>query len=527
MQRMESLPDIACERGRGLAEIRGWDPLDRRVEVEKKERYAQALRDQMAVNASLQAAARPDTSSPGAGRTASLGTRVVGGSTLAGIGGARIAGDTRFLDVGSPCSAPYLGSAPSLSTPPRSPITGGDPSRVAADKVAQVQEMMRQRLQALHEEQNRQWQSIQAALRDQLGSARETAEEAVRREVGAALREQAAEISQLRAAVGDVAALRHASGEQGRRGEQLADELAEVKRALSRLEAQVQGHHEVLQEHARELERLRVSHQECQRYHQDAARERAELLRAQRASDETVARLRAQCQEQASAVERLEANHLECGRCRAEMQREQRAADEMLVRLRAEQAALAARAAEFPALLARLREEVPRLAAAAPREVADRLRPRELPPPTPPREPSPPRLVADVSPLAFAVLRGAEGAVHELPSLENSVGRSPTCGACVPGFQAVSNRHASIDIDNDGHSAIRDLGSRNGTFVNDHRVPPGSGLVLRSGDVVRLGADGPAFVFEYGPAYFARWPREPERAPAGPRRGGRSESPWK
>jgi pSer/pThr/pTyr-binding forkhead associated (FHA) protein len=48
----------------------------------------------------------------------------------------------------------------------------------------------------------------------------------------------------------------------------------------------------------------------------------------------------------------------------------------------------------------------------------------------------------------------------------------------------VSRRHAAIRGDAGAH-AIEDLGSRNGTWVNDRRIEEPT--VLREGDVVRLG----------------------------------------
>lgn len=57
----------------------------------------------------------------------------------------------------------------------------------------------------------------------------------------------------------------------------------------------------------------------------------------------------------------------------------------------------------------------------------------------------------------------------------------------------VSRRHARIMCDTaDGSTVtITDLGSRNGTFINRRRVH--GRAVLRSGDVVQLGAGGPEF----------------------------------
>jgi pSer/pThr/pTyr-binding forkhead associated (FHA) protein len=47
----------------------------------------------------------------------------------------------------------------------------------------------------------------------------------------------------------------------------------------------------------------------------------------------------------------------------------------------------------------------------------------------------------------------------------------------------VSRRHAEVVLDGRGY-VVRDLGSNNGTFVNDQRVDE---TKLNDGDVVRLG----------------------------------------
>merc|ERR1719330_1550494 len=94
--------------------------------------------------------------------------------------------------------------------------------------------------------------------------------------------------------------------------------------------------------------------------------------------------------------------------------------------------------------------------------------------------------------------------------MKNVVGRSPCCNVCIPGSQAISNRHAIVEIDSTGKTNVMDLSSRNGTFLNDRRVPQDVGFVITRGDSIRLGADGPSFAFEFGPAYYARWPQDPE-----------------
>jgi len=50
----------------------------------------------------------------------------------------------------------------------------------------------------------------------------------------------------------------------------------------------------------------------------------------------------------------------------------------------------------------------------------------------------------------------------------------------------VSRRHVRLAVDRDGRAMIEDLGSKNGTFVNDRAVAAATPLV--DGDVVRIGS---------------------------------------
>ena len=69
---------------------------------------------------------------------------------------------------------------------------------------------------------------------------------------------------------------------------------------------------------------------------------------------------------------------------------------------------------------------------------------------------------------------------------ENIVGRNPECAVWVDAA-GVSRRHARVQLDADsGAATIEDLGSTNGTFVNETRAE--SLVTLRDGDVVHLGS---------------------------------------
>lgn len=52
----------------------------------------------------------------------------------------------------------------------------------------------------------------------------------------------------------------------------------------------------------------------------------------------------------------------------------------------------------------------------------------------------------------------------------------------------LSRRHASIEVQFGGLVMVTDLGSTNGSFLNDKRLPPNVAMPMKSGDKVRLGA---------------------------------------
>jgi predicted component of type VI protein secretion system len=87
----------------------------------------------------------------------------------------------------------------------------------------------------------------------------------------------------------------------------------------------------------------------------------------------------------------------------------------------------------------------------------------------------------DVTDLIFVEQKPMEGREHKL-SPGDTIGREG-CEVVLPDPE-VSRRHATIRSEG-GSLAIEDLGSTNGTYVNDHRV---HGVQpLKDGDVVRLG----------------------------------------
>lgn len=76
--------------------------------------------------------------------------------------------------------------------------------------------------------------------------------------------------------------------------------------------------------------------------------------------------------------------------------------------------------------------------------------------------------------------KGSEFAVSD----EMTVGRAPGCGISLPDDTFVSQLHARI-FRRDGDVFVEDLGSTNGTYLNDKQVT--SAVPLRKGDKVKFG----------------------------------------
>lgn len=74
---------------------------------------------------------------------------------------------------------------------------------------------------------------------------------------------------------------------------------------------------------------------------------------------------------------------------------------------------------------------------------------------------------------------------------------------------SISNLHAELNILGPGHYRIRDLGSTNGTFINDRRVPP-QGEELADGDRIKMGRFEFYFLFP-GSLYLRLTPTNVQR----------------
>ena len=74
------------------------------------------------------------------------------------------------------------------------------------------------------------------------------------------------------------------------------------------------------------------------------------------------------------------------------------------------------------------------------------------------------------------------GRRYVIDQIDMVIGRSPECSITV-NEQSVSRKHASCTTI-DGEVSIQDLGSSNGTFVNDNKIDT---KTLQDGDILRLG----------------------------------------
>jgi pSer/pThr/pTyr-binding forkhead associated (FHA) protein len=69
-----------------------------------------------------------------------------------------------------------------------------------------------------------------------------------------------------------------------------------------------------------------------------------------------------------------------------------------------------------------------------------------------------------------------------LPSTVTTIGRRHSCDLCIP-LTSVSKKHCQLNHD-DGVLKIRDLDSRNGTYLNGKRV---NEAVIQAGDSIKIG----------------------------------------
>lgn len=143
---------------------------------------------------------------------------------------------------------------------------------------------------------------------------------------------------------------------------------------------------------------------------------------------------------------------------------------------------------EADAVLARFLELIPE----EPEPPTEPAREEESPTIVSAEAPSAPGGSTAVVPVGRLVAAGAEERSFVLDSAA-TIGRTPDNDIAI-NARAVSRRHARIEMTSGGY-IIRDLGSGNGTFVNDERIEEHG---LTHGDHVRFGTE--AFLFYSSPS---------------------------
>ena len=94
------------------------------------------------------------------------------------------------------------------------------------------------------------------------------------------------------------------------------------------------------------------------------------------------------------------------------------------------------------------------------------------------------------------IIRGKpQGHRFFLTHEEMYVGRDPACEIALSDPN-ISRKHAKITHGGEGTIVLEDLGSSNGTYVNDRKVASGSPVVLAKEDMVKLGS----FILKFLPA---------------------------
>ena len=124
---------------------------------------------------------------------------------------------------------------------------------------------------------------------------------------------------------------------------------------------------------------------------------------------------------------------------------------------------------------------------------------RQQPPPPPPQQQQPVRPPAPKGPAQPAFVEFVRGSTGKLERIQVSkdvvrLGREPEMEVAIDAAAAVvSRRHAEIRRGGDGQSVLHDLGSFNGTLLNDQRITQPTPLF--DGDRIQLGMGGPILRF--------------------------------
>jgi chromosome segregation ATPase len=372
--------------------------------------------------------------------------------------------------------------------------TGKAESWGTAGKVSQLQSMIHDRLKYLEDQQRQYWEQLQLMDRVQgdmrqeaATAARDAAETVIHKQCGI-LREEIGNQA-VRAAQETAANVAREAAASAAREAAIAarDAAASVAR-----EAALDAAREAASAAAQQIKRdMQIAQEEALRHAaeniQQACKQEVNELRAHisRQDDES-ARIKSAC----------EAMKQDLSKIFTELERLERVKvdkDELLQLLNKQKSQLESSIAD---LRRSIDDDIKRAVRDAVRNEVANMKPREPEPKKEPPRPATPEPTPEFKQApkeTYVILKGAaDNSIHYLCDLENSLGRSNTCSAMVGQSQSISNQHASISVSAKG-AVLRDLGSRNGTWLNDRRVGEHEGLSIQSGDAIQLGVDGPSF----------------------------------
>ncbi len=92
---------------------------------------------------------------------------------------------------------------------------------------------------------------------------------------------------------------------------------------------------------------------------------------------------------------------------------------------------------------------------------------------------------AESKPACLLVVGGElNGAIFDLQDGDNTVGRNPDCEIPLD-FQGISRKHFKVNVNTDVVK-LTDLGSSNGTYVNNEKIS--GDLELKKGDMIKIGS---------------------------------------
>ena len=91
------------------------------------------------------------------------------------------------------------------------------------------------------------------------------------------------------------------------------------------------------------------------------------------------------------------------------------------------------------------------------------------------------------TPKLFILSDQMRGASFSPSQDKYTVGRADDCDVCISA-PTVSGHHCTLVKLDDGSYAIEDLGSTNGSKVNDQILQPGNSVKLNNGDIIQIGS---------------------------------------